>query len=83
MFVPTLGARVKQRDELAIDMSGEIRPLMEIAPVACETKVGFVISSVMLFGDDMLDVKSDEWQFILMTSAILAAVLGAKTNKSA
>lgn len=83
MIVPTLSAWVKQRDELAVDPSGEIRPLMEIAPMTRETKIGFVVGSVMLFGDDVFNMECDERQFVLMESAVFTAVPCAVTHQTA
>lgn len=39
VFVPTLRTGMKQRYEFAVHMSGQIRSLMEVAPMACETKI--------------------------------------------
>lgn len=76
MFSPTLSARIKQRDESTIHVSGEIRPFVEIAPMARETEI-------LLIGHDVFDMKSDEWQFILMESAIFTAVSCAESNQTA
>ena len=83
MFSPTLSARIKQRDESTIHVSGEIRPFVEIAPMARETEIGLVICPLMLLGHDVFDMKSDEWQFILMESAIFTAVSCAESDQTA
>lgn len=39
MLVPALSAGMKQWDEMAVHMGGQIRPLVKITPVASEAEI--------------------------------------------
>ena len=57
--------------------TGEVRPLEQIAVVACESQVREVVCSPVLPGDDVLHVICVEWFLILVGSEIFADTLRA------
>lgn len=63
-------------------MSGEIRSFMEIAPMTGEAKIRLIILTTMLFGDHMLNVEGNQWQFVLVASAVFAAVCSTNSHES-
>ena len=82
MFVPVLRSRVKQRDQHAIDFGRQICAFAKIAPVARKAQIEIVIRPAVLSCHDMFDVKRNERENFLMTSAILAAILGTLADPS-
>lgn len=50
--------------------------------MARETKIGLIVYTAMLPGNDVLDVERDQRQFVLMTSAVLAAVSSTITYET-
>ena len=74
---------MKQRDELAVDVRGQILSLEKIAPMARETEIGFVVRAVMLPGDDVIDVERDERQVVLVTATVFTAISRALTDETA
>ena len=83
VFVPTLRARMKQRDELTVDVRGQVRSLVKIAPMARETKIGLVVRAAMLFRNNVFDVERDERQLVLMAAAVFTAVLRTVADETA
>ncbi len=83
MLAPFLQARMKQRDELAVDVRGQIWSLEKIAPMARETEIGFVVRAVMLPGDDVIDVERDEGQVVLVTATVFTAITRSLTDETA
>lgn len=75
MFVPVLRSGVKQRDQQAIDVGRQIWAFVKIAPVAGKAQIKIFIRPAVLSCHDMFNVKSNKRENVLMTSAILAAIL--------
>ncbi len=72
-------ARVEEPRELPrprVD-TGQVRPFMEVVLVAAESQVAGVISTLVLLGDDMLDVKREEGIVVLVQPAVFAAPIGS------
>ncbi len=81
MIRPGLLSRVEQPLDLAglaVD-AREVRPLEQIAPLARETEVRYVIAPAVLAGYDVLDVVG-ELDVVLMDQAIFAAASGTSPD---
>ena len=85
MILPSIGSRIEQRDLLAgvLIHRSQICALMRIAVMARPSKVLSVVSTAMLAGDNVLDVKAIEGIILLMDQAVFTSVAGAVTNELA
>lgn len=83
MVIPCVLTRMKERNEVCVDMRREIRPFVKIAPVAGQAQIGLIISATVLSSDDMLDMKGDKWQIFLPAVTVLTAVLSPLSHETA
>ena len=85
MVRPHVGAGMKERDDFVrLEVqAGEIGPLVRIAPITRQGQLVRMVSSAMLFGDDVLNVKGDIGSGLLRHATILACVAGAPSDKLA
>ena len=85
MLGPNLSARVEEVRDLVcliIDCA-EVRSLVMIAVMASQREVRRIIRTVMLAGNDVLDVKTKIRFGVLMKPAILALIAGTLPNELA
>jgi hypothetical protein len=61
----------------------EIRPLVEVALIACECQVGRIVSPAMFLCDNVLDVKRRKGQAFLSELAVLAVIACSLSNHRA
>ncbi len=80
MLCPRLGPGIEKRHEFPGIETGQIRPLMKIAPMTGETEIRLVIGSTVLSGNDMFDVKSRKWKLLLWKVAVFALIARSFSN---
>ena len=76
MLIPRITTRVEKgfdRTRHRID-TREIRPLVQVALRARQSKILFVIPPAVLLRNDVLDLIRDEWLIGLASMAVFAAV---------
>lgn len=74
---------MKQLHQLALNLRGQIRSLVKIAPMTGETQIGQVVRSIMLPGDNVVDMESHKGNCVLVTSAVFTAIPGSQAYQSA
>ena len=74
MFIPLLATRIEKRNDLTrcFQTTGYIRPFSRVARLATPCEIPRVIGTVMLLGDDVLQMKGR--RPIVGMMAILAAL---------
>ena len=77
VLLPTLSARMKERNELTVDQSCNVRPFGEIAFGACQAQIRRLVAAPVLVRNHVLDVKDRKVDVGLMDAAILAPPLGS------
>src|SRR6267143_2851481 len=81
--LPALAARIEEHD----DTSGlgvtatQVAGFREVAVVARPCEHVGIVSAPMFLGENVLDVERKERKIVLMQSAILAALSGARTDQ--
>lgn len=85
MFLPNIAAGVKQiynGVRVRID-GGQIGAFLGIAPVTCQAQVTGIIGAVVLFREDVFDVKWVEWNQALRDTTVLATITCAANYRLA
>jgi hypothetical protein len=83
MFAPDIPTGMEQSNDCAcvgID-TREVWPFVRVATITGEREVVRVISSTMLLGHNMLDVKRNQWRRFLQNAAVFAGVTGMPSDK--
>jgi hypothetical protein len=79
--LPGLYTRMEQGYDFFFQEAGQVGAFGGIAFWACETEVLRIVTVTVLFGKDVLDMKSEEIEIVLMHPAIFAAVFGPLPNQ--
>jgi hypothetical protein len=82
---PNVGARIEQLNNLACDVvkARNIWTLLEIAMWATPAKIYRVVVTAVLLGDNVIDVKRQEWFEFVRQAAILTPVFCPIADKIA
>jgi hypothetical protein len=85
VLVPGLGSRMKERDDAATARvnAAQVRPLMQIAVVACESDVTLHRWSAVLAGNDVLNMKLEERVRLLRDATVFAPIARAPSHEIA
>ena len=59
----------------------QVWPFVCIATIAGEREVVWIISSTVLLGHDMLDMKGNQWCRLLRNAAVFTGVTGTPSDK--
>ncbi len=73
MTFPVLFSRIEQREKPAIQKAGEIGAFGPVAFRAGVTEQIRIIAAPVFFGDDMLDVESEEVCIVFVQAAVFTA----------
>jgi hypothetical protein len=79
--LPDLSPWVEKRNDLAVKHSRQIGSLGGIALWTRETQIDLFIAPAMLTGNDVLDMKREEVEIVLMNATILTAGVGAAPHE--
>ena len=77
MIIPVLLARMKEWDKFIVHKSCQIWPFVKIAPMAGKAQIGIVVRATVLPCDNMLHMKCDQRQQILMAVTIFTPTVSA------
>ena len=73
---------MEQRHGLVPEAPRKIRPVRAVAFLATPRKIGGAVASVVLFRDDVFDVKREQWVVVLVYPAIFTAIASPSANQA-
>ena len=82
---PSVGAWVEQFDSSArhVVSARQVRSFLQIAMLATPAEVRWVVVTAVLFGDNVIDMKRQEWLQLVGQPAILTLVVCSFANEIA